>query len=174
MGLAHLKAATGRLRCKQDRRAKPIREARVEIEKTPQKFRGKSEVGSERIADPPPIESTHQRAKNTVVEESFQLLARITWSDQIKIHVENRLDQPRDPLRSDGLEAGGDHTVASGAKALAERVYGDGNPGPHDYALAFRDAVNALRSDSRFTEPFSWAPYVFYGSGGENCREGGA
>jgi hypothetical protein len=52
-------------------------------------------------------------------------------------------------------------------RAIRTHVFGPNPPGPHAFALAFKEALDGFRSfdGGRFDHEFYWAPYTLYGLG---------
>jgi tetratricopeptide (TPR) repeat protein len=52
-------------------------------------------------------------------------------------------------------------------RAIARHVFGDAPPGPHAFAIAFREALNNFREadGDRFDHEFFWSAYTLYGLG---------
>ena len=52
-------------------------------------------------------------------------------------------------------------------RAIKRHVFGDTPPGPHAFAVAFKEALDGFRKaeGGRFDHEFFWAPYTLYGLG---------
>ena len=64
-------------------------------------------------------------------------------------------------------DAGGAEFARHWIAAINKHVFGNTPPGPHSFAIAFKEALDCFRraEKGRFDHEFYWAPYTLYGLG---------